>query len=91
MNLWPPKDPDDVLDYSIDWSAVLAQDADTIATIVWTVPAPLAKVSQAEAGSVAVVWISGGVDGTRYPIGCRLTTVGGRTYDRTFDLLVRTA
>lgn len=91
MISWPAKDPDDVLDYSIDFSAILEADVDTIASVVWTFPAGLTKDSQGEDAGVAVVWISGGTAGTRYEIGCRLTTVGGRVYDRTAELSVREA
>lgn len=88
---WPPKDPDDVLDYSIDFSAILAADADTIGSVVWTFPAGITKDSQGEDAGVVVVWISGGTAGERYEIGCRLTTVGGRVYDRTAEISVRDA
>lgn len=91
MIAWPPKDPDDVLDYSIDFSAILEADGDTLSAISWTFPIGLTKDSQAEASGVALVWISGGTDGVRYQIGCRATTTGGRTYDRTAELTVREA
>lgn len=93
---WPAKDPDDVLDYSIDWSEQLEADGaegypDTISNVVWTVPAPLSKNSQTLGSGIATAWISGGEDGTRYEIRCRITTSGGRTYDRTVSLAVRQA
>ncbi len=94
MQAWPAKDPDDVLDYSLDWSDVLAADAnDTIESVAWTIePAgELTKDSQAEAGAISTIWLSGGEAGTRYEIGCLLTTTGGRTYDRTIELPVRQA
>lgn len=87
--LWPPKDPDDVLDYAIDWSDVLAADGDTIASVAWTFPAGLTKTSEAIDGAQTVAWISGGQDGSRYSVGCRMTTAGGRIYDRTISLSVR--
>lgn len=86
---WSPKDPDDVLDYSIDWSDVLAADGDTIAGVAWTFPAGISKQSESVEGSATFVWISGGQDGSRYAIGCRVTTAGGRIYDRTIALSVR--
>lgn len=92
MQAWPAKDPDDVLDFSLDWSDVLAADAnDTIESVAWTVPGDLTKESQAEAGAISTIWLSGGEAGTRYQIGCLLTTTGGRTYDRTIELTVRQA
>ena len=38
---WPSKDPDEVLDYELDWSLRLA--GDTIVTSTWTVPSTLTK------------------------------------------------
>ena len=89
MHTWPPKDPDDVLDFSIDWTDVLALDEETIATATWTIPNDLAKEQEIIAGGVTAVWLSGGVIGERYEVGFRLVTAGGRTYDRTIALSVR--
>ena len=91
MLAWPPKDPDEVLDYSIDWSEVLAEDEDTIDDVVWSFPAGITKDSQSEDGGLATVWISGGTAGIKYEIGCRMVTAGLRTYDRTVSLSVRQA
>ena len=89
MQAWPPKDPDDVLDYPLDWSDVLAIDGDAIAGVVWDFPDGLTKQSESVSGALAIAWISGGTDGTRYEIGCRMTTTGGRIYDRRISLSVR--
>ena len=96
MREWPAKDPDDILDFSVDWSEQLEADGtaeapDTISTVTWTVPAPLTKNSQTEANGIATAWLAGGEAGTRYDIRCRIVTAGGRTYDRTINLVVRQA
>lgn len=91
MQALEPKDPQDVLDYPVDWADVLALDGDTIQGVVWTFPAGLSKQSEAINGTRSVVWISGGTDGEAYEIGCRMTTGGGRIYDRTFSIVVRQA
>lgn len=89
MLQWPAKDPDETLDYAIDWSAVLAVDNDVISSVTWTLPAGFTKVSQAQASGVATVWIAGGaLSSTLYDIQCRMVTVAGRTYDRTVKLAV---
>jgi hypothetical protein len=89
MRQWPTKDPDETLDYSIDWSQVLAADDDTIDSVVWTIPVGLTKISQQEANGVATVWLSGGTQRLGgYVIACRLETTGGRTYDRSVRLAV---
>lgn len=88
---WPPKDPADVLDYSIDWTEQLALPAtpDSIATVAWTVPAGLTKGADSHAGGVATVWLSGGVAGTDYAVTCRIVTAGGRTIERSAKLQVK--
>ena len=88
MSEWT-KDPDETLDFAIDWSDVLTADSDTIASAVWTLPAGFTKVSQAEASSRTTIWISGGNLSARpYRVLCRMTTVGGRIYDRSASISV---
>ena len=87
MKRWPFKDPDEVLDYEVDWSARLGTD--TISSVTWTVPAGLTKEDEAATGDIVSVWLSGGSEGQSYNIGCRVVTSGGRTHDETFVLPVR--
>ena len=83
---WPVKDPDAVLDYSVDWSNWLGDD--TISTVTWEVPTGIKKENQSNTTTVATVWLSGGTAGNTYDITCRITTAGGRTDDRTVRLKV---
>ena len=87
MKRWPFKDPDEVLDFEVDWTARL--DGDTISAVTWTVPVGLTKTAQNLADPIAIVWLSGGTAGQSYEIGCRVETAGGRTYDETISLPVR--
>ena len=87
MKRWPFKDPDEVLDFEVDWTARL--DGDTISVVTWTVPVGLTKTAQNLADPIAIVWLSGGTAGQTYEIGCRVQTTGGRTYDETIILPVR--
>ncbi len=80
------KDPNAVLDYSVDWSRWL--DGDTIATSVWTVPAGLTKVSDTNTTTKTTAWLSGGAADQSYTVTNRITTTGGRTEDRSFILKV---
>lgn len=80
-------DPDsNVVDYGWEWEAWLAGDA--ISTATWVVPGDLTKTNEVIAGTQTVVWLSGGVLGQAYVVTCRLTTVGGRTKDKSFMLRV---
>lgn len=85
------KDPAEVLDYAVDWSAWLTGD-DTIADIAWTVPDGLTEPAEHPATVVdgkATVWLSGGTAGQTYAITCRATTAQGRIGERTIRVLVR--
>ena len=80
------KDPNAVLDYSIDWAKWLA--GDEIATSDWTVPAGLTKVSDTKTTTKTTAWLSGGAAAQSYTVTNRITTTGGRTEDRSFTLKV---
>jgi hypothetical protein len=90
---WPAKDPNDVLDYAIDVSDVLVGDAgDAIATLDLTI-APnasgdLALNASSAAGTVAVMWFSGGNVGTTYVVTISISTTSGRTIARAVQLPV---
>ena len=80
------KDPDAVLDYSVDWAKWLADDE--IDTSDWTVPVGLTKVGGTKTTTRATVWLSGGAAGQSYTVTNRITTAGGRTEDRSFIVKV---
>lgn len=87
---WIAKDPDSILDYTIDWSAWLADSgADTIASSTWVVAAGLTNNNATRTSTTATVWLSGGTAGTTYRVTNRITTAGGRTADRSFDVVVQ--
>lgn len=84
-----PKDPDEVLDYQIDWSGRL-DEADTIATSTWTVPDGLTEgAPDSFDDTTTTVWLTGGTLGTTYDLLNRVTTAGGRTMDQTMKLKVK--
>lgn len=80
------KDPDAVLDYTINWSDWL--DGDTISTSDWTVPTGITKTTDSETSTTTTVWLSGGTVGTTYNMINRIVTDGGRTEDRTIAIMV---
>lgn len=85
---WGTKDPDDVLDYAIDWTGAL--NGDTIATSVFVVAvgAGMTINSQSNTTTSSTVWLSGGTAGTVYEVTCTITTAGARTFERTAQLTV---
>jgi hypothetical protein len=87
---WPNKDPDDILDYSIDWGRLL-DDGDAIASVVWIVPTGLTGGVELITGAITTVWLSGGSAGQSYDVTARVTTSGGRQMDRSGRLFVTEA
>lgn len=92
------KDPNDILDYVIDWTARLDTD-DTIDTAVYSIVDDgsttgtdgISIDSQGLDVAKAIVWLSGGIDGTTATLLCRVTTVVGRQMDQTVQLKIKTA
>ena len=85
--VWPFKDPDEILDYSIEWAARLSPD--TIITSTWLVPTGITKNSDGIIGSVTFAWLSGGTIGTKYTLTNRIVTSGSRTMDQSVDIKVK--
>lgn len=82
------KDPDAVLDYSVDWSAWLA--GDQIATSTWLLEegAVIEQVSNTKTATKTTVWLRGGQKDMTYLVTNRIVTLGGRTDDRTITVKV---
>ena len=90
---WDPKDPDEVLDYNVDWQDAddpCLQAGETIATSAFSVVSGTVVIdSQSNTDTVATVWLSGGTLNERCLILNRITTSAGRTYDHTATLRIR--
>lgn len=85
---WIYKDPEAVLDYTVDWSTWLG--ADTISgTPTWSVATGLTKDSQSNTTTAATAWLSGGTAGENYRVECKIVTAAGRTDERSFTVRVR--
>lgn len=82
------KDPDAVLDYTCNWAAWL-QDDETIEDSEWLASDGITVDTTSISGGAAVVWLSGGDDGSTYKVTNRITTSAGRIDDRTLTIRVR--
>jgi hypothetical protein len=80
------KDPQDLLDYGLDWSAWL--DDDTIAASSWTVPAGLTLEDETNDTTATTVWLSGGTPHVTYEVVNHITTAAGREADKTLRIKV---
>lgn len=86
---WPYKDPQEVLDYKVDWSKRLGTD--TIVTSTWpSPPAGITVVTTAATSKSTTVWLSGGTEGQTYTLVNRIVTAAGRTMDQSIQLLIKT-
>ncbi|MFB7244668.1 hypothetical protein ACFCYX_19670 [Streptomyces populi] len=83
------KDPAALLDYTWDWTAWLAEVADTIASATVSVPDGLTAGGAPTVGDTTVTQrVSGGdVDGS-YTMVCQITTVGGLVDERSIHLTI---
>ena len=99
---WPDLDPNELDAYSVDWSRYL-DGSDTIASVTWLVndffmesyntynntEGELMMLQPTNTETVATVRFTGGVNGTRYNVTCRITTVAGLIYEKDIYLKVR--
>ncbi len=76
MLVWASKDPVENLDYSLDWSKEIGNDA--ITNSVWTADSGITLSNPSFSATGATTWISGGVDGKSYRIWNTITTTSGR-------------
>lgn len=81
------KDPDEVLDYIRDWSALL--DGDTISTSTWTADDGIIVDSSSNTTTTATIWLSGGTVNQNYSVVNRIVTAGGRTHEKTLTFKIR--
>ncbi len=100
---WPNKDPDELTDYSIDWSRFIAPT--TINSVTWYVdngdavkteliPSGqvvhgLQLVSATSTDTIATARIGLGTDNIKYKLYCNVTTSDGLIFERTVFLRVR--
>lgn len=80
---WPNKDPDEVLDYRLDWSARL--NGDTISASTWIVPTGITRDTDSNDAKTTTLWLSGG-SGGNYKLTNRITTSAGRTMEETVSI-----
>lgn len=84
------KDPNEQLDYRVDWSVKLGSD--TISGVTWEgVDGDLTQVDASNDSTSATVWIGGGLAGSQYGVICEVVTAAGRTLRHPFMIAVQAA
>lgn len=84
---FPYKDPDEDIDYTIDWSADLGED--TIDSSVWTVPLGITDVADSNTTTSTTIRLSGGSLGEIYTLNNHIVTAGGQEFDQTATIRIR--
>ena len=85
---WTFKDPDEVLDYQIDWSTRLDTSDTITGTATWAVPSGITKDSQADTTTTSTITLSGGTAGAQYSLSATVTTTGGDTHQEFAQVFV---
>jgi hypothetical protein len=100
---WPNKDPDEQLDYSVDWSRFLGtgvsissvawyiNDADGVKTSISSGETVnnIQNVSNTNTSTVATINIGGGINNTEYKFYCRMTDSTGSQAERVIKLRIK--
>lgn len=84
---WPQKDPDDLLDYGINWAQFLGPDVITAST--WQIaPDGLTESASSFSPQIATIWLSGGDVNQVYSVTNRIVTAAGRIVDQTVQIKI---
>lgn len=89
---WPDKDPDEVLDYAIEWSDWLAETpTDSLLSSTWGASSPVGLTTSTPSisGTKTILWLSAGTAGTTYYIANTVVTTQGRTAQRTVKIRIK--
>jgi hypothetical protein len=87
------KDPDEFVDYSINWANEIGSDTISISTWAYAgTPdtTPLVLSNGTISSGVTTIWIDNGTGGTNYTITNTITTAGGRVMEQSVYIAVRT-
>ena len=99
---WPSKDPDEVLDYSVDWSRAI--DTASIISVTWYVDNAsgiktiitggnivngIQNVAQTVSGKVATINLGLGINNVEYKFYCSIADSLGRTFERVIRLKIK--
>lgn len=85
---WPSKDPGELLDYQIDWSALL--DGDTIDSSSFAVLSGSVVIDSSSIDNVTTtVWLSGGTLNETCTVENTIETAVGRIFQQSVRLRIR--
>lgn len=100
---WPNKDPNETLDYSLDWSRFL-RSGETISSSLWFVVNTsgetvsfntgetvdsLSNVTNSNNSSITTINLSGGTSNTFYKLVCRVTLNTSFVAERSVSIYIK--
>lgn len=88
MLQWDDKDPDEHVDFELDWRKRRLDEGDNVAASTWTVPDGLTMTESSFDVDGTVIWLSGGTLNETYVLVNRVETAGGRTMDQSVRLRI---
>ena len=86
---WPAKDPDEVLDYIVDWSSRTSNDHISNSAFTLSANSGCSIVANSFSNTLTTVWLMGGTNGKQVKVTNRIETVGGRTFEEAVILIIR--
>ena len=81
------KDPNSVLDYTINWSSWL--DGDTISTSTWVLPSGITNDSDSNTTTTASITLSSGSHNVDYKLVNRIVTAASLTHEQAIRIQAR--
>ncbi len=82
------KQPNDVLDYDIDFSDWLVS-GDEVESVTVTAETGITVDSTNITSEIVKIWLSGGTDGSSYKVTALAVTEGGRTKEKEFIIKIK--
>lgn len=83
------KQPDEALDYDVDYTEWFSNRTDTPASFQVTADAGITVVGSQRNGNVVKVILSGGTAGTKYKVTVKLTTTAGLVKEADFTVTIK--
>jgi len=84
---WPDKDPQETLDYRLNWRARVPV-GDKIISSTWSSPLNITKGVNTYTDYTTTLWLSGGFLGGTYTFTNTITTLAGRIMEQSVSVTV---
>ena len=96
MLTWPTKDPDELIDYTVNWADQVNGPRlilnELLTSCTFSVVSGSVTINRQSfvATGLGTVWLQGGTEGDMCVVLCRVVTNQGRNYDQSTKIRIRT-